>query len=122
MHLQFFADDEEKKEDPAPSGEESTPPAGDPPAGDPPSSEQETPVTGDLATILLDIQGVLANIQKTLERTNPPTETQPEPEGETPPADDNPEETPPAPPEGEGDEEEPSEEEVKAIDEILQRN
>lgn len=91
MRLQFFAED---------------PPAGDPPAGDPPA-EEETPAENDIATMLLDIQGLLANMQEAIDKLAPVSE---EPPAEDPPAEDPPPEDPPA------------EEEINEIDKILQED
>jgi hypothetical protein len=97
MNLQFFADPEEEKKDNVDEPET-------------PATPEPTPTTADndIAKMLMDIQGLLANMQQTMDKLAPVSE---EPPASDPPDDETPEE-PPA--------EEPSEEKIKEIDRLLQ--
>lgn len=108
MHLQFFASDPEDD----PKGD---PPA-DPPAEDPPAADP--PAEPDIITILQDIQGSIANMQKVIDNIAPVTS---DPPAEDPPAEDPPEEDPPPAedPEGEGEIKEPTDEELDELTEMI---
>lgn len=91
LNLQFFADEEKEEKPPE----------------DPPAEEPAPAPESDITTMLMDIQGLLANMQQALDKLAPVSD---EPPAEEPPAED------PAPPT------EPSEQEVNEIDKLLQED